>query len=532
MWIAVKNGIIKCHEAQKGVLKGEKFMLTLKAAKEEGFDIKGYRDDDENLSPDVDRFFDEENNKSHFRAAYVADELMKEHTYATRKSDEITFRYEPTKGTYELYGEAHIQNQTLNKLGKHTSINRQKEVLNFIQKRTYKDLYDAPTNLIVVKNGVLNLETQQLESHNPEYFILNSLNVQFDSKAECPKFKKFLSEVTQEGDLTTIQEFVGYCLHRQYNFHKALLLVGEGANGKSTFLECLRALLGNENVANESLQVLQNNRFAVSQLYGKLANVYADLPAIALKETGIFKMLTGGDTISGEHKFKPRFDFKNYAKLIFSCNQIPETPDDSAAFYRRWIIINFPHQFLDADAHTDKDLLTKLTTTQELSGIFNWALEGIQRLLTNKQFTAGRTIEETKAQYIQSSDPIRAFREECLTEKSDSVETKDDVYNAYIQYCQTRNLHTTTKNTFAMRLPQYIAATPSITTRQHKKIRSWTGIKLGNLGYEVYTKLNLDNISENTKENSREKDVYTTLPSYSNDDAKPEEWDGGAEEVE
>jgi putative DNA primase/helicase len=134
-------------------------------------------------------------------------------------------------------------------------------------------------------------------------------------------------------------------------------------------------------------------------LYGKLANIYADLPAIALKETGIFKMLTGGDTISGEHKFKPRFYFKNYAKLIFSCNQIPQTPDDSDAFYRRWIIVNFPHQFLDADQNTDKNLvadknlLAKLTTTSELRHI---------------QLDAGRTETPSNKKTIHRGQDHRA----------------------------------------------------------------------------------------------------------------------------
>lgn len=527
MWIAVKNSFIKCHEAQKGVLKGEKFMLTLKAAKNEGFDLKGFHDDEE-LSPDVDRFFDQENGKSHFRAAYVADELMQEHTYATRKNDEITFRYEPAKGTYELYGEAHIKNQTLTKLGKYTSINRQNEVLNFIQKRTYKDLYDSPTHLIVVKNGVLNLQSGQLEPHSPEIFILNALNVQYDPKADCPNFKKFLKEVVAEGDVETIQEYIGFCLHRQYTFHKTLLLVGEGANGKSTLLETLRALLGNENVSNESLQILQNNRFAVSQLYGKLANIYADLPAIALKDTGIFKMLTGNDTISGEHKFKPIFNFKNYAKLIFSCNQIPQTPDDTAAFYRRWIIINFPNQFLDADAHTDKNLLTKLTTTQELGGIFNWALDGLKRLLQNKQFTAGKTIEETKQQYIQSSDPIRAFTEECLTETPNFVTAKDDVYNAYVQYCNSHNLPATTKNSFSMNLPKYIRTTPTQTTRLGKQQKAWKSIKLSEV-IETTGITTLLNSEENSKsKNSSRESVAASVSSNENGDAEPEEWEDSA----
>jgi len=476
MWIAVKHGILKCHEAQRNMLKGKKFLETLQKAREEGFEIKGLWDED--LNPDVERFYDKKRKKTIFRAAYVAAELMQEYTYVTRKSDKITFRYKPEKGVYALYGEAHIKTQTRIKLGKHTSTGRQNEVLNFIQVSTYKDLEDAPPHLIILKNGVLNINTGKLEKFNPESFILNALEVKYNPKADCPKFKKFLSQVIRKEDIPTIQEYIGYTLLRDYRFHKTLLLVGEGANGKSTFLEVLRALLGNENVANEPLQTLITNRFAVSQLYGKLANIYADLPAIALRNTGYFKMLTGNDTISGEYKFRDRFNFKNYSKLIFSCNQIPETPDNTVAFYRRWIIINFPNQFLEENPKTDKNLLAKLTTPEELSGILNWALDGLDRLLKKERFSVAKTVEETRAQYVKASDPIRAFAEERLEADAKAVETKDDVYNAYIEYCNAHNLPSTTKNSFSMRLPQYIAVTASKTTRLNKKVLSWQGVRL------------------------------------------------------
>jgi len=516
MWIAVENKILKCHEAQKGALKGEKFLKTIQLAKEMGFDIAGF---DEDLSPDVSRFFDEVDDKPRFRAAYVADELMKENTYLTRKSDDIVFRYQPKRGVYALYGEAHIKTQTRIKLGKHTSTSRQREVLNFVKVSTYQQIEDASPHLIVLKNGVLNIKTGKLEKFDPSLFILNALGMKYDAKADCPRFKKFLSEVVRKEDIATIQEYIGYCLLRDYRFHKTLLLVGEGSNGKSTFLEVLRALLGNENVSNEPLQTLITNRFAVSQLYGKLANIYADLPAIALRDTGFFKMLTGNDTISGEYKFRDRFNFKNYAKLIFSCNQIPETPDNTVAFYRRWIIINFSNYFPDDDPNTDKNMLAKLTTPEELSGILNWALEGLRKLLKKEDFSEAKSVEETRAQYIAASDPVRAFVDECLEVDANGVETKDDVYNAYIRYCNERNLPTTTKNTFSMKLPQYVAVTASRTTRRGKKVASWQGCRLlGTKGTKGTPFSNLLETGQNKllKTSSEENDV-PSVPSVPED---------------
>lgn len=522
MWIAVKHGIIKCHEAQKGALKGEKFIEALKKAADEGFDIKLWDDD---LSPDVERFYDVEGKKKKFRAAYVVKELMEEYTYFTRRKDQMVFRYLKDKGIYEMFAETHVKQETRRKLGKHTSTGRQKEVLNFVQVSTYKDIEESPEHHVALKNGILNIKTGQLEDFNPDYFILNVLNVARNPKADCPTFKKFLSEVVAKEDIPTIQEYIGYCLLRDYRFHKTLLFVGEGSNGKSTLLEVLRTLLGNENVSNEPLQTLMTNRFALGQLYGKLANIYADLPAIALRDTGFFKMITGNDTIGAEFKFRDRFYFKSYAKLIFSCNRIPETPDDTTAFFRRWIIINFPNVFADNDPKTDKNMLAKLTTSQELSGILNWAIVGLHRLLANERFTKAKTVEETRQQYVQASNPIRAFAEEHIEAAPNNVIPKDEVYDAYITYCHKHNLSTTTKNAFSMRLPEYCpSASPTKTKRRGRTVRAWSGIRLtSGEAYEAYAQIPIE-VSEKDLKNINRKTASSSSPS-SPVQTKVEDWD-------
>jgi len=479
MWIAVKNGILKCHEAQKGALRGEKFVKTIKLAQEQGFDIKLF---DEDINPDVERFFEKtKDGREVFRPAFLAKELMSETTYVTRQTDEWLFRYIPEKGVYDKEGEAYLKGQIIAKIGKHLSINRQNETINYVKVSTFKNVEEDKSlqKYIVLKNGVLDLNSKKLLPFNPEMFILNAIDIEYKPEANCKRFKEFLNEVTKENDQKVLQEFAGFCLLRNYRYQKCLLLVGEGANGKSTFLETLRKLVGEENVCNEPLQTLITNRFALGQLYGKIANIYPDLPDIALKNTGYFKMLTGNDTITGEHKFKNRFSFRNYAKLIFSCNKIPQTPDDTTAFFRRWIIINFPNQFLDDNPKTDKRLLEKLTTPEELSGILNWALEGLERLLIQDRFSTNETVEETRARYLQASDPVKAFAETCIEVDAGHVETKDDVYKAFIEYCAENNLPTIAKNAFSMALPQHI---PSIvdtrTYRLGKQARAWQNIRL------------------------------------------------------
>ena len=175
--------------------------------------------------------------------------------------------------------------------------------------------------------------------------FLKKIPIKYNPNADCPKIKEFINQIMREEDVVVLQELAGYCLWKDYPIQKAFALVGEGSNGKSTFLRLLTKLLGKENVSSISLQDLVNNRFAVANLYGKLANIFADLPPEILKDTAKFKMLTGGDIITAEKKFKNPFKFYNYAKLIFSCNRLPVTYDDTTAFFRRWVIINFPNTF-------------------------------------------------------------------------------------------------------------------------------------------------------------------------------------------
>jgi P4 family phage/plasmid primase-like protien len=479
VWIAVKHGLLECHEAQKGALRGEKFIEALELAKKEGFDVKLH---DEKINPDVARFYEKDTSgRLKFVPAFVANELLTENIYVTNKSNMMSFRYNPENGVYEMFAEAHIQQEVRKKLGKHLRIHRHREIEHFIKSSTIKDLSRQPEDLIVVQNGVLNVKTMQLETFNPAYFMFNALPVKYDANADCPKFKKFLAQVVPSPEnVKVLQEFFGYCLLRNCKFEKAVMLVGEGANGKSTFLYVLTKTLGRKNVSSIPLQIISNNRFALAELYGKMANVYPDLPAVALKDTGLFKSLVTGEMISGEYKFKGRFDFDPYAKLLFSCNKMPQTPDDTDAFFRRWLIITFPNQFLTDNPKTDTNLKEKLTTPEELSGILNWAFEGLQRLLKQGKFSIGETVEQTRDRYTLLSNPVRAFAETRLATATGKVTTKEAVYNAYIQFCREHNLPTVAKNAFSTQLPQYIACTSDRKRMQGKLISVWRDIQLTN----------------------------------------------------
>lgn len=489
MWIAVKHGIIECCEAQKGALKGVKFLEALRIAREKGFDVKV---PDEELSPDVARFFEDDK----FVPAFLAAELMKEHHFITRSSDKTIFRYNSDNGIYEMNGEVIIGREIVKKLGKHYSIHHFREVLDYLLKKTMKELPLLPEGLIAVKNGILNVFTRERKPFNPDFFVINALPVFYDPNAKCPRFLLFLTEVVPpKEDRDGLQEFFGYCFLPDCRFEKALLLIGVGANGKSTILKAWRICLGEKNVTSVSLQEISMDRFALADLFGKVANICNDLHNIALKDAGIFLKLVSGDNVSAQEKFKGRFDFKNVAKLAYATNDPPKPPEDTEAYFRRWMMVAFPNRFPAGDPKTDTNLIEKLTTPEELSGILNWALDGLDRLLKHKKFTNSRTNEEMREQYIMLSDPQKAFVEKYLTvsfepskPSSDTTDRfapklpthveKDEVFDRFFTFCTDNKLPSVSKNMFGRRLPDCIPCQPSHTTKDGvRDVRTWNGIR-------------------------------------------------------
>ena len=476
-WLAVKHGLIRCDQAQKGVLRGKIFHEVVELARKEGYDIELETERYIGLA----KYF--EDNK--FVPSLLAKELMNKYHYVTRKEDKTIFVYRAEKGIYTSDGEAQIMVETKKALGTYYRRNRQSEVIADIVASTLTDLEPAPPHLIALENGIFNLQTKKLEPFTPDYFIRNTLPVKYDPQAECPANKKFISEIVDETDIPVLQEIAGYCLHRDYHIHVAVMLIGEGANGKSTFMGVIVAMLSLDNVSTIPLQAL-NQRFAIAGLEGKLANICHDLSAHALKETGNFKNLTGNGIVDAEHKYKGHFNFVSYAKMVFSANQIPETTDYTTAYFRRWVIINFPNQFLDDDPKTDKDLIKKLTSPEELSGFFNWALEGLERLLENGRFSTGKSVEDTREQYIRMSDPIRAFVMDRVRKKAGSNPAKDDVYRTYILYCREKHLPTTAKNVFSMKLAETM---PEVTEARRrisgKIVRCWKDIAVSEIDIDI-----------------------------------------------
>lgn len=314
------------------------------------------------------------------------------------------------------------------------------EVTAHIQRSTYCDrnLFNREKWVLNLENGLLDVQTKELKPHTPEFFCTIRIPLTYNPEADCPRIKQFFKEVLRPEDIPIMEELFGYCLIPDYTIQKAFLFLGDGANGKSTFLEVLKNFLGKDNCSNISLQGLETRTFAVADLFGKLANLYADIPSTKMTHVGLFKMLTGGDTIGAEKKFKDRFSFNNTARLLFSTNKPPKIDEDTLAFWRRWIFINFPNKFEGKQA--DKRLLQKLIKKEELSGLLNIALQGLERLLSRQAYSYELGPDEIAEWHQKVSDPIYAFVEDVCQTKTDAWISKVELYEAFLSYCDKQNI--------------------------------------------------------------------------------------------
>jgi len=411
----------------------------------------------------------------------LAKHLIQIHQIITLEETNEIYYY--TKGAYKKLGEAYIKKEA-SKILATTNIRLSREIINAVKCRSYKNAErnkPAP-ELVCLKNGILNVVTKEFTTHNQQHLFFNQLPFEYDPEADCPKIKKFVKEIVTPEDLPIIQEYTGYTLLRNYKYHKALMLYGGGANGKSVFLNLIKTLVGIDNVCSISLQDLETNRFATSELHEKMVNIYPDLSPKVLEDSARFKMVTGGDLVQAERKNQHPFKFTNYAKMMFSANNLPKVKDVSPGLFRRWIIVPFPNNF---EGKENFNLLDELQ--EEMPGFLNWAIEGLNQLLKQNKFSSSKSTQEVKRTYLRMSDPIMAFAEDHCGFNPLVITAKEDVYDAYLDYCRSNDLPAVQDNSFGRGLKRVmdVRIKEGRVTKDGMRKNAWRGLVLNTSDRDV-----------------------------------------------
>jgi P4 family phage/plasmid primase-like protien len=415
----------------------------------------------------------------HLDIPKLVDDLLTEYTFKTMTDNEECFVYKD--GIYVPSGEVTIKEECEKRVPKEfMTLHNVNEVIGHIKRSTYADRkkFNQEKWILNLQNGLYNIQTEELTPHTPELLSTIRIPVIYDSGAGCLRIRQFFTEVLREEDIPVIEELFGYCLVPDYKIQRAFLFTGDGANGKSTLLELLKHFVGKDNCTNLSLQALVSHRFAVASLFGKLVNIYADIPSTRMESVGLFKMLTGGDTVRAEKKFKDDFFFTNYARLIFSTNKPPWVDEDTLAFWRRWVMINFPNKFEGDQA--DIAILDRLTSESETSGLLNIALKGLKRLLSRHRYSYQPSPDEVAEKYRKSANVTFAFVEDMCEPDPNTWISKDNLYDAFANYCKKQNFSPLGKESFGRSLKNVNNAHVKSRQRRVDGVTTWgwEGIRL------------------------------------------------------
>lgn len=287
-------------------------------------------------------------------------------------------------------------------------------------------------------NGTLDIETFDFLPHDKEVGFRYVLPYNYEPSAKAPRFEAMLAKLTC-GDKAMAQvllEYMGYALSNDDCWtQKALLMVGEGSNGKSTLVNILKELAGKGNYSSLTIDDLNRSEYNRQIFEGKLFNFSEETPTKALMDNSLFKTLVTGGEVQVRSPYKEPYFIQNNAKLIFSCNALPSAVDTSWGFYRRLIIVPFNATFAQTDKDFDPHIEAKIK--KELAGIFNLCMEAYKRLLRTQKFTECQVISDTLEKYIYSTDTVRGWKIDNLklypledTENESFVPT-EDLYMAY-----------------------------------------------------------------------------------------------------
>lgn len=312
------------------------------------------------------------------------------------------------------------------------------------------------TVLINLQNGTFEISPKgtELRPFDRTDFITYQLPFDYAPTAKAPLFEAYLDRVLPDKERQRVlAEYLGSVFIKNggnsLKEEKALILYGSGANGKSVFFEITSALLGDENISSYSLQSLTDvNGYFRAQIANKLVNYASEINGKL--ETSIFKQMVSGEPVEARLPYGDPFMLKQYAKLIFNCNELPKDVEHTNAYFRRFLII--PFDVTIPEAEQDKRLHTKIIE-KELSGVFNWLLEGLTRLLQQKQFSVCDAAKNALEMYKTESNSVKMFLDENGCQRnSDDYEVIKELYSEYRAFCNEDGMIAFKKTNFKKQL--------------------------------------------------------------------------------
>lgn len=359
-----------------------------------------------------------------------------------------------------------------------------KEIIQSIERRSYRPggLPKPRPNLIPFSNGVYDLQADKLLPHSPEYGFTSVIPWEYSDEDTDPGYlDQVLKTLVPADRLIDLYELLAYTLWRDYPQAYTFFLVGSGKNGKSVYMNLIRAMIGEENVSDLSIESIISDKFAVGSLENKWANIDSEVVMENMKDSKMLKKLSGRDTIDADRKYMDRSSFYNFAKLIFSCNSLPKSSDTTLAFYRRAMVIEFPYTF---KASNVGDIVRQ--PTQKMMGPLLYRVIQVLKHLYYKKFelSNGGSHVEKMAKYNLISDPIKRFLNQfCVIDnKNTSYIPKSDFRDRLMLWTVQNGMNVQSDKAIGIRLKGdfYLETTRksfTLESGEDKRVQCWSGVR-------------------------------------------------------
>lgn len=355
---------------------------------------------------------------------------------------------------------------------------QRKEVIDYME-LICEERTQADARYIAFNNGILDIVTLELLPFSSEMVITNKIPWNYDTAAYSELADKTLNKLSC-GDKVIralLEECIGYCFYRRNELGKAFILTGDKSNGKSTFLDCVKAILGEHNISALDLKEL-GDRFTTSMMFGKLANIGDDIGDDFLQgsQVSIFKKVVTGNRIKAERKGQDPFEFDPFIKLLFSANDIPRMKDKTGAVLRRLVIIPFNATFTKADPEYNPYIKYELIEQGSIEYMIQLGVAGLTRIIENQGFTKSEQVQQQLDEYETENNPIIAFIAEVGTDGIENQLTSD-VFKRYQIFCSDNNMNPMSNIVFSKQINKRLDMEVKVTKLKNRSVRIFTRTK-------------------------------------------------------
>lgn len=309
---------------------------------------------------------------------------------------------------------------------------RRNEVLSYLDVLIGVNSNVADSRYIAFKNGIYDIVDDVMIDFTPNIIITNKIPHNYNPNAYSELCDKTLNQYAcQDKSIRhLLEELIGYTFYRRNELRKSFLLIGDKANGKSTYLSMIQHLLGNDNTCALDLKEI-GDRFRTSSIVGKLANIGDDISGEYIPDLSTFRKVVSGDRITAERKGKDQFEFDSYCKFIFSANEIPRTKDPTGSNINRMVIIPFRANFNVTKDGFDPYIKYKLLNEEVMEYLIVIGLQGLKRVLNNHKFSSNKDIEKETSDYEKVNNPILSFYDEFSDFQNNTIDYCFEKYNAF-----------------------------------------------------------------------------------------------------